>query len=95
MSWFCLDSVGTEDKQNGEGKHTWSDGRSYEGQYVSLGLHELLLFMALPLLRPGFLLRCHEVAWTGMVDSLEKERWFLGSDTFGKQAQVLGKHSKT
>ncbi|CAE7657303.1 PIP5K1, partial [Symbiodinium pilosum] len=24
-----------DDKQNGEGKHTWSDGRSYEGQYVN------------------------------------------------------------
>ncbi|CAE7270659.1 PIP5K1 [Symbiodinium sp. CCMP2456] len=24
-----------DDKQNGDGKHTWSDGRSYEGQYVN------------------------------------------------------------
>ena len=29
-----------EDKQHGNGKHSWNDGRSYEGQYVTLGVAE-------------------------------------------------------
>ena len=27
----------SEDKQHGIGKHSWSDGRSYEGHYTKLG----------------------------------------------------------